>query len=137
MITKKKVLQLSLALTKAGDIDLLKGGAIFSGERLMVPEQDAVREIASIVHDLCSGYSYIRSPEFLKSTDGKPSSIIDRLTRMEASPSKRTERLEMLYECIRNSADNPAALRALIPENQDSMVARLGDSLMGLNIVAE
>ncbi|NHZ36239.1 hypothetical protein [Massilia rubra] len=137
MITKKMVLQLSLALTKAEDIDLLKGGAIFSTERLSAPEQDAAREIASIVHELCTGYSYLHSPEFLKSIDGKSFGVIDMRTKLEASPSKRTERLERFYECIRNAADNPATLRNLIPENRIGMLERLSDLLMAPNISAE
>lgn len=137
MLTKRKVLQLALALAKAGDSDLLKGNSLFSDQALNADDRERVKEIGRIVHDLCQGYSYIHSAAHDLETSTKSASVVNMKIKMESAPARKKERLENLYTSIRNLVDDSMPLRELVREDQQSLVARLVDVLGMLPIPKE
>lgn len=137
MLTKRKVLHLTLALTKAGDGDLLKGNSLFADQALNADDRERVKEIGRIIHDLCQGYSYIHSAAYGLEISTKSASVVDMKTKMESAPARKKERLESLYTSIRNLVDDSIPLRELVREDQQSLVARLVDVLGELPIPKE
>ncbi|HAT40099.1 MAG TPA: hypothetical protein DCS87_00025 [Rheinheimera sp.] len=89
MLTKRKVLHLALALTKAGDSDLLKGNSLFTDQALNVDDRERVKEIGRIVHDLCQDYSYIRSAAYGLEISTKSASVVDMKAKMESAPARK------------------------------------------------
>jgi hypothetical protein len=134
MLTKKKVLALALALTKAGDSDLLEGNSLFSDQTLNTDDIDRVKEIGNIIHDLCRSYSYVNSREHGMVTSIESVRVADMKTKMESSPIRKRERLEALYASIRNLVDDPLSLRRLVREDQLPLVSRIVDLLGALSI---
>lgn len=134
MLTKKKVLHLVLALTKAGDNDLLKGKSFLADQLLNFDDLDRVKEIGRIVDDLCKGYSYLNSSAYSLEIAAKSASFVNMKTKIESGPIKKIERLESLYSSIRNLVDDSIPLRELVREDQQPLVDRLVDVLGELSI---
>ena len=134
MLTKQKVLNLALALTKAGDSDLLSGDALLSDQGLTAEDKDRVREVGRIVHFLCQDYSYVCSTEFTLGVVSKSSSVVEMKMKMESAPPRRKERLESLYFAIRTAINGTVALRGLVREDQQPFVDKLQSLLADLTI---
>lgn len=134
MLTKRQVLHLSLALVKAGDVDLVNGTDLFVGKGLDHSDEEKVREIAKIVHTLCQGYRYENTLNFDVEVAAKSSDFFSMKKKIESSPTKRSERLDYLYSGIRNSIENPSSLKGLAQKNHLPLVDRLGELLISLRI---
>jgi len=137
MLTKKKVLHLSLALTKASDIDLLKGDSLLADQGIGDEDKARVREIGQIVQSLCRDYSYELSPSFRAEVASKSPSFCEMKTKMESSQERKKERLENLYSSIRNSLVGSTVLRDLVRDEQLELVERLDKLLADLAMPRE
>ena len=134
MLTKKKVLSLSLTLAKAGDSDLLHGEEILAGEALDQADKARVSDIGEIVHALCKDYSYVRSVAFEREIAGKSESVTSMKVKIESSPVKKKERSEALFAAIRSIMEEPEAVLALVRQDQRASVDRLVAALGELTI---
>jgi len=134
MLTKKQVLHLSLALVKAGDVDLVDGTDLFAGKGLDNSDTKKVQEIVKIVHTLCQGYRYENTLNFDAEVAAKSSEFSAMKKKIESSPVKQSERLDHLYSGIRNSIENPDLLKGLAQKEHLPLVERLGELLISLRI---
>lgn len=134
MLTKKQILHLSLALIKAGDIDLVDGKNLFAGYQLTNSDAEKVREIAKIAHTLCQEYRYENSLKFEGEAATKSIDFVAMKKRMESSPIKRSERLNQLYAGIRISIEDPSSLKILVQKNHLPLAERFIELLVSLPI---
>jgi len=134
MLTKKQVLHLSLALVKAGDVDLANGNDLFVGKGIDGSDVEKVREIVKIVHTLCQEYRYENSLGFDVEIAAKSADFVAMKKKIESSPVKRLERLDRLYSGIRVSIEDPGLLKGLVQKNHLPLVDRFGELLISLRI---
>ena len=137
MLTRKKILHLALALSKAGDIDILQERSLLTGQGLSADNRATIREIGQVVHSLCQGYSYLRSAAFGREIAAKSAAVIEMKTKMESDPLRRKERLDGLCAGIRNVSSDMQALQSLVREEQAALVVKLNELLNALTIPEE
>lgn len=137
MITKRKILQLALALTKAGDIDLLKSDTLLYGQGLSNDDEEKVKEIGRIVYVLCKDYSYLLSVDFVLETNSKSSDFVNMKSKLEADPVRKKGRLEDVYSAIRCAVNGVEVLRKLIRQDQQLIAVRLYELLESMAIPNE
>lgn len=137
MISKRKILQLALALIKSGDIDLLEEDSTLYGQGLSVDDQEKAREIGRIVYGLCKNYSYLSSVAFELETNYKSADFVRMKSKLESDPARKMGRLEDIYDAIRYAANGTEALQKLIRQDQQVMAVKLCELLGSIDISNE
>jgi len=101
MLTKQKILQLTLVLLKAGDFQLLQDGSVLHGESCNEEDKEKIKKIAQRIADFYQNYDYFLSSEFSKEVEGKSQAFRDKKIQLESSPVKKQKHKEAFISCIR------------------------------------
>ncbi len=90
MLSKQQLIGLLVGLKRVNDIELINDQAVLSNEVCLDGDRGLVRRMAFIVNELYETFDYSRSPEFLRSTEGKSAEFKAMRQRL-LTPTKRIE----------------------------------------------
>ena len=115
-MTRRERLGLLVGLKRLNDLDLIEGNALFKEAGFLPREREAVTRVSGIIHVLYDDFDYTKSPEFLRSTEGKSEGFRAMKVRLLTS-EKRAEALRRFSEALEGILDSEEA-RDLVPASQ-------------------
>jgi hypothetical protein len=105
MLSKQQLIGMLVGLKRVNDIDLVEDRAVLNHRVCLEGDILLVRRMAGIVNELYDTFNYSRSPEFLRSIEGKSAEFKSMREKL-LTPAKRNEiqrRLDQALEQIMSS----------------------------------
>ncbi len=118
MLNKQQLIGMLVGLTRVNDIDLVNDQSVLSHEVCLDGDRSLVRRMAEIVSELYETFDYSRSPEFLRSIEGRSVEVRAMRERL-LTPIKRAEIQTRLGQALEKVWESDEVFELIEPSRQE------------------
>src|SRR5690349_15246588 len=99
MLTKQQLIGIAVAMTRSNQLAALKNPSFPSNEICLYGDAPLFRRMVAITKELYDSFDYSRTPEFLKTLEGKSEAYKSMSVKL-ITPVKKTELLERYSDTV-------------------------------------
>ena len=128
MLTKAELVELLVAWSSMGDVDLVDEDACLSAEVCHPADRPRVRRAARLLHNVRGRFSYVESPRFLQEVAGKSDAYCAMRKNLEDQPIKRRQHRSSFNAALASILSSREVFELVPPDRHpelDSLVDEL------------